>query len=206
MPRNYNNTVIYKIVCKDLNVKECYIGSTIEFIKRKSQHKIKSKFHHYKIYEFIRDNGGWDNFDMIEIEKFPCKDGNEARCRERYWYDLLNSTLNTIKPIITEDRVEYKKQSDKEYQEKNKEYIRKQRKEFRENNKERLSLVKKEYYEKNKERDKEKFKEYYKKNIEKVKEYREEKHLCECGAYYTTLHKNRHLATKKHIDLVNNKI
>ena len=51
------------------------------------------------MYKFIRNNNGWDNFTMVEIEKFPCTDGNEARSRERYWYELLNTSLNSFKPI-----------------------------------------------------------------------------------------------------------
>ena len=39
MPRkaiDYSRTIIYKIVCNDLNVEECYVGSTTDFSKRKS--------------------------------------------------------------------------------------------------------------------------------------------------------------------------
>ena len=30
----------------------------------------------------IRENGDWNNWSMIEIEKYPCNDDNEARARE----------------------------------------------------------------------------------------------------------------------------
>ena len=64
MPRlsvNYSNTVIYKIVCKDLNIKDLYVGSTTDFIRRKSMHKFNCNKNacNYKIYEIIRKNGGW---------------------------------------------------------------------------------------------------------------------------------------------------
>ena len=36
---DYSKSVIYKIVCDDLNVKDCYVGSTTNFIKRKRHHK-----------------------------------------------------------------------------------------------------------------------------------------------------------------------
>lgn len=48
-----------------------------------------------KLYNTIRTNGGWDNWDMIEIEKCPCNDANEAHGRERYYIEQLNATLNT---------------------------------------------------------------------------------------------------------------
>ena len=38
----------------------------------------------------IRKNGGWENWCMIEIEKYPCNDKNEAKARERYWLETLN--------------------------------------------------------------------------------------------------------------------
>ena len=36
---DYSKTIMYKIVCNDLNVKDCYVGHTINWIKRKSSHK-----------------------------------------------------------------------------------------------------------------------------------------------------------------------
>lgn len=42
MPRkeiDYSKTVMYKIVCNDLTVKDCYVGSTTDFTNRKGQHK-----------------------------------------------------------------------------------------------------------------------------------------------------------------------
>ncbi len=106
MPRlntDYSKTIIYKIVCKNLEVKDLYVGSTTKFSTRKSQHKTicnteKSKSHNFKVYKLIRENGGWDNWDMLEIEKFECKDGNEARARERFWYEQLGAKLNTCVP------------------------------------------------------------------------------------------------------------
>ena len=40
---------------------------------------------------------------MIEIEKFPCKDGNEARARERYWYEELKATLTDQQRKVLDD-------------------------------------------------------------------------------------------------------
>ena len=101
---DYSNTIIYKIVCNDLNVTDCYVGHTTNFTKRKHQHKkncymTTSKHYNYKIYATIRLNGDWINWSMIEIEKFPCLDANEARARERHWYELNNSTLNSRQPL-----------------------------------------------------------------------------------------------------------
>lgn len=111
MPRtsvDYSNTVIYKIVCKDVAITDLYVGSTTDFTKRKSQHKrscnnpTDNDYNQTK-YQCIRSNGGWENWDMLEIEKSPCSDGNEARTRERYWYEQLNANLSCFKPIRTVD-------------------------------------------------------------------------------------------------------
>jgi hypothetical protein len=100
----YSNTIIYKIVCNDLTITDCYVGHTTNFTKRKHQHKencnmTTSKHYNYKIYTTIRSIGGWINWSIIEIEKFPCLDANEARARERHWYELNNSTLNSRQPL-----------------------------------------------------------------------------------------------------------
>ena len=101
---NYNNTIIYKIVCNNLHITDCYVGHTTNFTKRKSQHKyvcntITHKYYNLKIYMAIRANGGWTNWSMIEIEKFTCLDSNEARAREHHWYEVFHAKLNSIRPI-----------------------------------------------------------------------------------------------------------
>ena len=67
MENDYKNSVIYRIYCKDENIKDCYIGSTKCFIDRFNFHKnliIKNlNYYKYEVYQFIRDNGGWDNFN-----------------------------------------------------------------------------------------------------------------------------------------------
>jgi predicted GIY-YIG superfamily endonuclease len=98
---NHQNTVIYKIVSKDLNNKDIYIGSTTAFNKRKHQHKKLSNTSNILLYETIRNNGNWDNWDMIEIEKYPCNDKNEATARERYFVELYKANLNNNIPNRT---------------------------------------------------------------------------------------------------------
>ena len=112
---SYANTIIYKIVCNDLDVKSCYVGHTTNFVKRKYNHKDKvkksnCKEYNYKLYQIIRANGGWENWAMIEIEKYPCNDANEASKRERYFYELLNADLNGSIPSRT--KKEYMKAYD----------------------------------------------------------------------------------------------
>ena len=98
---DYSKAIIYKIVCKDLAVKDVYAGSTTHFINRKYDHKssgYSKKFKDRLIYKIINDNGGWENWEMIEIEKYPCVDGNESTKRESHYYEILNATMNTLSP------------------------------------------------------------------------------------------------------------
>ena len=45
-PIDYTKTIIYKIICLDLEIKDNYVGSTTSFLKRKQQHnkKLNSKY------------------------------------------------------------------------------------------------------------------------------------------------------------------
>ena len=92
-------------------VKYGYVGGTTDMVSRKSKHKCNCyntndmKKYNYLIYRTIRDNGGWDNWDMIKIEDFPqCKSGTESRMRERDLYELLfEEKLNMVRPFITDE-------------------------------------------------------------------------------------------------------
>ena len=88
MPRNsidYSKCVIYKIVCKDFSIKDLYVGSTTDFVKRRSVHKKecnddKIRKVDLKIYKIIRVNGGWENWSIIAIEDYKlCKSSNDAK-------------------------------------------------------------------------------------------------------------------------------
>jgi hypothetical protein len=47
-------------------------------------------------YKFIRNNGGWYNWTMVMVEKYPCKSKLESDMRERYWIETLKANLNSI--------------------------------------------------------------------------------------------------------------
>ena len=107
MPKSeidYSNTIIYKITCKDTNVKDLYVGHTTNFVQRKHAHKqscINDKSFNYKckLYEVIRNNGGWQNWNMEIVNFFNCLDNYEARKKEQEYFISLNATLNSIEPM-----------------------------------------------------------------------------------------------------------
>ena len=110
---------IYKLVCTDIEIKECYVGSTENFRLRKSSHKTKcqnenSKGHNYSVYQFIRDNGGFQNWDMVQVEEFKFDNRRELNARERHWIETLQATLNKVVPNRTQ----------KEYQQYNTEHLK----------------------------------------------------------------------------------
>jgi len=107
MPKNsidYSNTIIYKICCNDESVTDIYVGHTTNFVKRKYQHKILCNSNKkLKIYDIIRQNGGWDNWNMVEIAKYNCQDATEARIREQEHYELLKPNLNSVNPVTNNE-------------------------------------------------------------------------------------------------------
>lgn len=121
MPReniDYKKTKMYKIVCKDPNIKDIYVGHTTDFVRRKNDHKKicvnkkknEGKRYDYYVYEFIRENGEWENWDMILIEEYPCDNSYQARARESELITELGATLNKQKPnrTIEEYRIDNK--------------------------------------------------------------------------------------------------
>ena len=183
LPIDYSRTIIYKLCCKDPSITDIYVGHTTDVIRRKRQHKYccntENKKYNFYVYQFIRDNGGWDNFDMIVIEELSCENKYQAEQRERYWLEELKATLN--KQVPTRTIQEYRE----EYREQKQEYN-------------------KEYYETNKEQILEQQKEYKEQNKETINEKAKEKIVCECGSNVRKSDLARHRKSQKHLDYLNN--
>ena len=116
---DFSKTIIYKI-CKD---DDFYVGSTTDFASRKSKHKRtcsneKGKDYNFKLYQTIRDKGGWDSWEMTPLEEYvECKSQTQARIREEEWRVKLNASLNMRKAFGAETSQEYKKQYHQEHKE-----------------------------------------------------------------------------------------
>jgi hypothetical protein len=212
---DYSKCSIYKIEHIE-NESLVYVGHTTNFNKRKGQHKSNCKNENglafnFKLYQMIRDNGGWDMFKMIEVKKYSCKDKREAERRENEIMKELKANMNAIKSFLTEEE---RKEYNKEYRETNKETIQEYKKEYYETNKEKIQ----EYYENNKEKLQERMKEYRENNKEKIQEYGKEyyetnkdmirkrinaKTTCKYGTVIIRNSIKQHETTKKHINLMN---
>ena len=202
---NYTESMIYKLCCKDTTIEEIYIGSTINFSRRKACHKITCNDisqigYNEKKYKFIRDNGGWDNWDMILIAKVNCNDRLELRKKEREYMEEYNPSLNINKAQREEEE---KKEYIKEFHKTNKEKILIRNKEWYENNKLKILIRNKERYKTNKEEKKKYDKEYYETNKEEIRDKAKVKVSCECGAIVRKSDITRHYKSKKHINFIN---
>ena len=168
MPKKANtweNCIIYKLWNED----DFYIGSTTDFACRKRHHKSncnneKSQNYNLKLYQLIREKGGWDAWSIIPLEEYKdCKNQTEARIREEEWRVKTNASLNMRRAYRSD---ELKKESLTRYREQNHEKIAEINKQYREQNREKIS----QYREQN--RDKQS--QYREQNREKIAEKREQ--------------------------------
>lgn len=199
LPIDYSKCCIYKIEHLEdennyiletlLNLKREYIRTNVVVII----HQIR--LINNKLYQMIRENGGWNNFRMIEVEKYPCADKREAEKIECEVMIELKASMNTkISYLTDEDRkknqkeytlkhTDEKKERDKKYYEMNKDLKKQYReknnehiKAYRDLNKIKQQAYNKEYRVKNNEIIKQKEKEYRENNKEilklRNKEYR----------------------------------
>lgn len=197
MPK-YENSVIYKLVHKnDQDNENIYVGSTTNFRGRKIKHKNKCCNENALngktfVYQFIRENGGWDEWEMLAIETYPCESKRELEIRERYHIETLKPKLNKQLPTRTH----------KEYLEDNKEEISIKNKEYRNNNKEKIKEQKKKYHQDNRDKILEKNKQYRQENIEEISKkdkIRQRINItCECGCILRKYSLKDHLNTDKH--------
>ena len=169
---DYTITIIYfyRFVCNDPNIINMYVGSTVDMTKRKTNHKTKcnnpnDKAYNYSVYKTIRDNGGWDNWRMLEIENKIVKDKTEAKQQEQYWIEYFNAQMNMIKASYNQ------REYQREYYEQNKEQINAYQLEYKEKNKEQIIEYKRDYYKQNKEQLNARTRDYYKQNKEQLNAY-----------------------------------
>jgi len=224
---DYSKSCIYMIKKQDdYDNENVYIGSTCNFIRRKHRHKTSCnneniKCYNLKLYECIRENGGWDAWVMTKIIDYDCNNKSELNIMERRYIDNYKSKLNCKIPMRTKkehynDNKEKLLQKNKQYYNDNKEKVAQQQKlyyndnkekllqknkQYRNDNKEKLSQKYKDYYEVNKNKKLQKRKEYYEENKDKISEKRKERVICDnCGCESSKNDLAKHKKTKKCIN------
>lgn len=128
---NYSNCVIYKIQ-NQTNKDLIYIGHTTTSLKcRLNSHICMSKKSNNKFYTIVKNNGGFENFDIILIEIFPCETREQACIREEYFRCSLNAIMNSNRAYISiDDKKVVMKQRNNDWYIKNKSYILDKRREY----------------------------------------------------------------------------
>jgi len=175
MPKNkidYTTTLIsfYKFVCEDEEIVSCYVGHTSNFIKRKNHHKNScnkpsDKKHNLKLYQVMRENGGWNNWKMIEIENKICLSKRDAERHEQELMIELKANMNSYRAFRTDEE--------------HKEYAKEYYKQYNQDHKDERKECDKKYYQKNKTIMKERMLKYYENNKEILKHRRKERYLFE---------------------------
>ena len=145
----YKCCTIYFLAHKDdVNTKNnIYIGHTIETLKKRwrnhkdSCNNVNSPKYCYKVYRYIRQNGGIDNWTINILLSFPCANLDEAVSKEIDFISLFPNNLNTR---FSTNYLDIKDETDLDIIEKNKIAKRKQAdymKEYRRKQKEKLILA-----------------------------------------------------------------
>jgi hypothetical protein len=131
---------------------------------------------HLKIYQVIRENGGWDQFDMVAVKTMVCSK-QEALIEEEHIRIELNAKLNSNRAVFIteEERREQLTKLHAEYYQQHKEQIVK-------------------YRQQNKEQNAKYHAEYRQQNSEKLTQ----KFDCECGGKYAYQSKSTHSKSNRH--------
>jgi hypothetical protein len=172
---------VYKLVCKDVNAPEVYVGSGTSLRNRRTCHKSKcnnekDKAYNLPVYQYIRDNGGWANWELLPIERVEFEFKFELHDRERHHMEAIHATLNSLVPNRTQ--AEYYQDHKNEIQQKKKQYYQdhtQEIKQYRQDHKQEI-------------------KQYYQDHKQEINQ----KHDCPCGGKYTHHHKTKHLKTECH--------
>ena len=88
-----SNIIIYKVSCKDPQIRHCYIDTTKNIYKTRYLYKQKLVTNKMDfLTDFIRTNGGWDNWEIIQLEKYDCITQAELDEKVKQWRILYNCT------------------------------------------------------------------------------------------------------------------
>ena len=95
---------VYRIECLDKNIKEFYIGSTKDLVRRSSKHKsnchnINAPNYNLNVYKFIRENGGLENWQIVVEYETKGYSRYDRSIEEQINKDLLEPELNMVNAV-----------------------------------------------------------------------------------------------------------
>lgn len=86
---------VYLIRCKDTD--KCngeYIGSTCNLYDRSRLHKSDCIISKSILYRTIRENGGWENWEMVILRTYLNITSARICIKEQQYMDILDTKLN----------------------------------------------------------------------------------------------------------------
>jgi hypothetical protein len=160
---DYSNCYLYHIKDKDGIVH--YVGSTSNMNSRKSGHRHSCnnencKNYNLDIYRYIRDKGGFDNFEIIPIKKIEnVSNKTDLLIAEQEEMNKFSGLKNKIGSYRTEEEhIEISRKASREWKKKNPDYHQREdpqkrretEKKYREAHKEKYIEYQRKYREKQK--------------------------------------------------------
>ena len=102
---DYSKNITYEIRHKTDDETPPYFGSTCKGeIVRWNKHVYDFLNNRYtdnhKLYMTFKEYG-YENFELVKIEDWPCANYDEARQRETYWCNQYDETLNSKTPYVS---------------------------------------------------------------------------------------------------------
>ena len=171
---------IYKLIKNNaINDDMIYIGSAENINDRMSKHKyscnnIKGRKYNYKVYKYIRDNGGWDEWKYEIIDEVEVALREDAGIYEGE-YIIIYNAINKLNEVVAGRCLnKSNNQYHKEKYQRNKEDILQKCKEKYQRNKEDILQKCKEKYQRNKEDILQRVKEHRNKNKDAINQRRRE--------------------------------
>ena len=110
-------TTFYKLRHQSNNNLECYVGSTNDFMARKRGHRsvchnpIRPEYN-YKLYQYIRANGGYDQWIYELLDQVEEMTKREKLLKEKDLIQEHGATLNMQKAgaVVEAGRQQYKRE------------------------------------------------------------------------------------------------
>lgn len=158
---------IYQLRCKDRHINSTYVGRTMNIRSMLLTYRCASETNKGLVFTFIREHGGWENWEHIILEVLHNSALISVNVRKQYWMDLTKADLNVWNPIRTTDWDSggvKKVKSCHAYKERNKDTISIKNVEYYLNNKDSINAKFAQYRLNNKDAINAKSMEYYLKN------------------------------------------
>ena len=93
-------------MCNDANITDLFVGHTNDVHRRNETilmecTNMRCNAYNTPINQVIRDNGGWDNFELVVIDHVSCHSLLDVLQHKRIHIKTQNANLNSVVPSRT---------------------------------------------------------------------------------------------------------